>query len=245
MITPAQRAEIRALCDWLVVHQVLPSNSAASVRGPTFVVTEGATPVADAGRDAVAPRLERYGDAGGAPRSGSAERDGVQLRAGERGGGDAAPGLHPAGRAGVAAAAREGREAARSAGRTTGPRRPVEAYLAVGGLEAAKAPLFQSVDRSGRLSRRPLGRRAVLAMDQSGGRRPPVHVTPQQHNSCSYPAPENRVPLGDFATCHGAVVSAKARGYTTANCCYWCANDCAGVSARHGSADRSATRVGP
>ena len=80
---------------------------------------------------------------------------------------------------------------------------------------------------------------------KSGGRRPPVHVTPQQHNSCSYPAPENRVPLGDFATCHGAVVSAKARGYTTANGCYWCANDCAGVSARHGSADRSATRVGP
>ncbi|MCY4659490.1 MAG: tyrosine-type recombinase/integrase [Acidobacteria bacterium] len=40
----------------------------------------------------------------------------------------------------------------------------VEAYLAAGCLEDAKAPLFQSVDRVGRLSGRPLGRRAVLAM---------------------------------------------------------------------------------
>ena len=40
----------------------------------------------------------------------------------------------------------------------------VEAYVAAGGLEDARAPLFQSVDRAGRLSGRPLGRRAVLAM---------------------------------------------------------------------------------
>ena len=40
----------------------------------------------------------------------------------------------------------------------------VEAYLNADGLEDAKAPLFQSVDRAGRLSGRPLGRRAVLAM---------------------------------------------------------------------------------
>ena len=41
----------------------------------------------------------------------------------------------------------------------------VEAYLvAAGGIEDVKAPLFQSVDRAGRLSGRPLGRRAVLAM---------------------------------------------------------------------------------
>ena len=53
-----------------------------------------------------------------------------------------------------------------------------------------------------------------------------VHVTPQQHNSCSYPAPANRVHLGYFATCHGAVTEAKASGYKTANGCYWCANDC-------------------
>ena len=38
-------AAIRVLCDWLVVHQVLPSNPAASVRGPKHVVTKGATPV--------------------------------------------------------------------------------------------------------------------------------------------------------------------------------------------------------
>ena len=40
----------------------------------------------------------------------------------------------------------------------------VEAYLAAVGLEDPKAPLFQSVDRSGRLSDRPLARRVVLAM---------------------------------------------------------------------------------
>ena len=38
-------AAIRALLDWLVVHQVLPVNPAASVRGPKHVVTKGATPV--------------------------------------------------------------------------------------------------------------------------------------------------------------------------------------------------------
>ncbi len=40
----------------------------------------------------------------------------------------------------------------------------LEAYLAGGGIGDARAPLFQSVDRSGRPSGRPLGRRAALAM---------------------------------------------------------------------------------
>ena len=40
----------------------------------------------------------------------------------------------------------------------------IEAYVAASLLEDGKTPLFQSVDRSGRLSGRPLGRRAVLAM---------------------------------------------------------------------------------
>ena len=38
-------AAIRALCDWLVVIQVLPANPAAAVRGPKRVVTKGGTPV--------------------------------------------------------------------------------------------------------------------------------------------------------------------------------------------------------
>ena len=38
-------AAIRALCDSLVVHQVLPVNPAASVRGPRHVVTKSATSV--------------------------------------------------------------------------------------------------------------------------------------------------------------------------------------------------------
>lgn len=52
-----------------------------------------------------------------------------------------------------------------------------------------------------------------------------VHVTPQQHSSCSYPAPANQVALGWFPSCHGAVAEAKSRGYN-ANGCYWCAKDC-------------------
>ena len=38
-------AAIRMLGDWLVVSQVIPVNPAAAVRGPTHVVTTGATPV--------------------------------------------------------------------------------------------------------------------------------------------------------------------------------------------------------
>ena len=89
------------------------------------------------------------------------------LRAGERGRGDASSGLFPAGDSGVAAAAREGRQAARRAGPSPGRgrRAAVDAYLVAGGVEDAKAPLFQSVERSGRLlSGRSLTRRVVLAM---------------------------------------------------------------------------------
>ena len=38
-------AASRMLGDWLVVSQVIPVNPAAAVRGPTHVVTKGATPV--------------------------------------------------------------------------------------------------------------------------------------------------------------------------------------------------------
>jgi len=41
-------AAIRRLFDFLVVGQILPSNPAASVRGPSHVVTEGKTPILDA-----------------------------------------------------------------------------------------------------------------------------------------------------------------------------------------------------
>ena len=38
-------AAIRRLCDWLVIGQVVPTNPATSVRGPTHVVRTGKTPV--------------------------------------------------------------------------------------------------------------------------------------------------------------------------------------------------------
>ncbi len=42
-------AAIRMLFDWLVVGQVMPTNPASSVRGPTYVVKTGKTTVLDGG----------------------------------------------------------------------------------------------------------------------------------------------------------------------------------------------------
>ena len=44
-----QLAAIRMLFDWLVIGQIVPTNPAASVRGPTHVVKTGKTPVLDGG----------------------------------------------------------------------------------------------------------------------------------------------------------------------------------------------------
>jgi site-specific recombinase XerD len=41
-------AAIRHLFDWLVIGQVVPQNPAASVRGPTYTIRKGKTPVLDA-----------------------------------------------------------------------------------------------------------------------------------------------------------------------------------------------------
>ena len=156
-------AAIRVLCDWLVVHQVLPVNPAAAVRGPKHVVTKGETPVLspaetrslldgiDAGslvglRDRALLSVMVYSFARVSAVVGMRRQDyflqGTRgwLRRHEKGGKrHDVPAHHRA-------------EAA------------VEAYLAAGGLEDAKAPLFQSIDRSRRLSGRSLTRRVVLAM---------------------------------------------------------------------------------
>jgi site-specific recombinase XerD len=42
-----QLAAVRMLFDWLVTGQVVPTNPAAAVRGPKYVVTSGKTPVLD------------------------------------------------------------------------------------------------------------------------------------------------------------------------------------------------------
>ena len=156
-------AAIRVLCDWLVIHQVLPVNPAAAVRGPKHVVTKGATPVLtpaetrllldgiDAGslvglRDRALLSVMVYSFARVSAVVGMRRQDyflqGTRgwLRLHEKGGKrHDVPAHHRA-------------EAA------------VDAYLVADGVEDAKAPLFQSVDRSGRLSGRSLTRRVVLAM---------------------------------------------------------------------------------
>ena len=157
-------AAIRALCDWLVVHQVLPVNPAASVRGPKHVVTKGATPVLtpaetralldriDTGtlvglRDRALLSVMVYSFARVSAAVGMRRQD--YFRQGTRGW----LRLHEKGGKRHDVPAHHRAEEA------------VEAYLAAaGGIEDVKAPLFQSVDRAGRLSGRPLGRRAVLAM---------------------------------------------------------------------------------
>ena len=157
-------AAIRALCDWLVVHQVLPVNPAASVRGPKHVVTKGATPVLtpaetrelldriDTGtlvglRDRVLLSVMVYSFARVSAAVGMRRQD--YFRQGTRGW----LRLHEKGGKRHDVPAHHRAEEA------------VEAYLAAGvDDDDAKAPLFQSVDRAGRLSGRPLARRAVLAM---------------------------------------------------------------------------------
>ena len=156
-------AAIRVLCDWLVVHQVLPVNPAAAVRGPKHVVTKGATPVLtpaetrslldgiDAGslvglRDRALLSVMVYSFARVSAVVGMRRQD--YFRQGTRGW----LRLHEKGGKRHDVPAHHRAEAA------------VEAYLAAGGIEDVKAPLFQSVDRSGRLSGRPLTRRVVLAM---------------------------------------------------------------------------------
>ena len=156
-------AAFRALCDWLVVHQVLPSNPAASVRGPKHVVTKGATPVltpaetralldgSDVGtlvglRDRALVGVKVFSFARVSAAVGMRRDD--YFRQGTRGW----LRLHEkGGKRHDVPAHHRAKEA-------------LEAYVAVASLKEAKAPLLQSVDRSGRLSRRPLVRRAVLAM---------------------------------------------------------------------------------
>ena len=162
--TPGRtRRTIRALCDWLVVHQVLPGNPAAAVRGPKHVVTKGATPVLtpaearalldriDTGtrvglRDRALLSVMVYSFARVSAAVGMRRQD--YFRQGTRGW----LRLHEKGGKRHDVPAHHRAEEA------------VEAYLAAVGLEDTKAPLFQSVDRAGRLSGRALARRAVLAM---------------------------------------------------------------------------------
>ena len=156
-------AAIRVLCDWLVIHQVLPVNPAAAVRGPKHVVAKGATPVLtpketrslldriDAGslvglRDRALLSVMVYSFARVSAVVGMRRQDyflqGTRgwLRLHEKGGKrHDVPAHHRA-------------EAA------------VDAYLVAGNLDDPKVPLFQSVDRSRRLSGRSLTRRVVLAM---------------------------------------------------------------------------------
>ena len=139
---------------------MLPVNPAASVRGPKHVVTKGATPVLtpaetrvlldriDTGtlvglRDRALLSVMVFSFVRVSAAVGMRRQD--YFRQGVRG-------LHEKGGKRHDVPAHHRAEEA------------VEAYVAAGGLEDARAPLFQSVDRSGRLSGRPLGRRAVLAM---------------------------------------------------------------------------------
>lgn len=55
---------------------------------------------------------------------------------------------------------------------------------------------------------------------QSGGEHE-VH----QDGCSNAPRPENRVPLGNHANCHSAVIAAR-KFYTNVDGCYHCSRDC-------------------
>ena len=59
--------------------------------------------------------------------------------------------------------------------------------------------------------------------DSRDGKHNEVH----QENVCPHPPLlENRVPLGEHASCHSAKTKAKNIGYPMADGCYYCANEC-------------------
>ena len=157
-------AAIRMLGDWLVVSQVLPVNPAAAVRGPTHVVTKGATPVLS---PAEARRLLEAIDPG--TLTGRRDRALVSVRLYSFARVSAVIGMR---RQDYFRQERQGWLRLHEKG---GTRHDVPAhhqaaealddYLERAGLDAATAALFQSVDPAGRrLTGRTLSRRLVLAM---------------------------------------------------------------------------------
>ena len=157
-------AAIRMLGDWLVVSQVIPVNPAAAVRGPTHVVTTGATPVLS---PAEARRLLAAIDTG--TLAGRRDRAFVSVMLYSFARVSAVIGMR---RQDYFRQERQGWLRLHEKG---GTRHDVPAhhraaaalddYLARAGLDAATAALFQSVDPAGRrLTGRALSRRLVLAM---------------------------------------------------------------------------------
>ena len=147
-------AAIRALCDWLVVHQVLPVNPAAAVRGPKHVVTKGATPVlTPAEARALLDRIDT------GTRVGLRDRALLSVLVYSFARVSAAVGMRRQDYF------RQGLRGWLRLHEKGGKRHDVPAHhRAEEAVEDAKAPLFQSVDRAGWLSGRPLARRVVLAM---------------------------------------------------------------------------------
>ena len=157
-------AAIRMLGDWLVVSQVIPVNPAAAVRGPTHVVTTGATPVLS---PAEARRLLEAIDTG--TLAGLRDRALVSVMLYSVARVSAVIGMR---RQDYFRQERQGWLRLHEKGGTRhdvpAHHRAAEAlddYLARAGLDAATAALFQSVDPAGRrLTGRALSRRLVLAM---------------------------------------------------------------------------------
>ncbi len=79
-----QLAAIRHLFDWLVTGQVIPTNPAASVRGPSHVVRQGKTPVLEPAKARALLDGHRRHDAGRPAQPGADRADDLQLRADQR-----------------------------------------------------------------------------------------------------------------------------------------------------------------
>ena len=194
-------AAVQALCDWLVVHQVLPSNPAPAVRGPKHVVT-GATPVLTP--EEIWSLLDRI-DTG--TRVGLRDRALVSVMVSSFARVSAAVGMRREDyfRQGARGWLRLHENGGRRHDVPTHHRakEAVEAYVAAAGLEDARAPLFQSVTRAARLSGRPLGASGLAGYDQvagDGGGAPGDDVLPHVSGDGHHGVPVERGDAGARAT---------------------------------------------
>ena len=162
-------AAIRRLFDWLVIGQVVPTNPATSVRGPTHVVKTGKTPVLPARRSAAATGRYRHVDSPRPARSRAAGSDGLQLCA--RLGRQSACALRTttsrASAGGCGSRKKGGKHHALPVHHKA--EAYLDAYLAAAGIAAEKdAPLWRSMPRAGRDGRAPDEPGGCVPDDSSG-----------------------------------------------------------------------------
>ena len=177
-------------CDWLVVSQILPANPAGGLPGAEVRRYQGGGDAGLlAGRGEKAHRAHRHGPLAELRDRGAAPGDALQLRAGERGPGNAAAGLLRAGEPGLVEAPREGRGSGGTMpssppGGRRWPSMPISRRV---GLRSRRRRSFRSVHPSGRTADGP-GDEALRPNGGHGdGRRDGTHRDLNEDGGRSHP----------------------------------------------------------